>query len=106
EDGASVREQHLTETLGPLLRDAATLVQAGIGTPAIGAHGWHHSLEQAGQAIDLGQRLRPERRLHFYSSVALDATVIASPAMAASLQELVDRLAAEPQLLETLQAYF
>ncbi len=106
DEASSAREHRLADTLASLLRDAALPVQIGIGAPASGARGWHHSLEQAAQAVDLGQRLRPERRLHFYSSVALDATVTASPEMVASLQELIDRLAAEPQLLETLQAYF
>lgn len=106
DEASSAREQRLAETLAPLLRHPVLPLQAGVGHPGLGAPGWHHSLAQALSAIDLGQRLRPQRALHFYSAIALDATVQASPDMAASLQELVDRLATEPQLLETLQAYF
>jgi hypothetical protein len=98
------REQRLAHTLAPL--GELFVAQAGIGQTACGAAGWHRSLDQAVQAVELGPRLRPGRRLHFYSAVALDATVRASPEMAASLDELLERLSPEPQLLDTLVVYF
>ncbi len=106
DEPSPLREQRLADTLAPLLRGGNLPVHAGVGQPAVGAPGWHRSLGQAEQAIELGRKLGSERRLHFYSSVALDATVRDSPELAASLQEMLDRLAGEPQLLDTLEMYF
>jgi sugar diacid utilization regulator len=100
----AARERRLADTLGPLFGADATL--AGVGEPAVGAAGWHRSLDQAVQAVALGRRLRPAAWLHFYSAVALDDTVRASPEMAASLDALLERLSPEPMLLHTLAMYF
>lgn len=79
---------------------------AGTGLPDSGPAGWRRSVDQAVRAIDLGRRLSPSRRVFRYIDVSLDDAILGDEATARFVQGLLERLAVETQLLETLETYF
>lgn len=98
-------ERRIAEAAGALEK-AIEQSPVGIGLPNTGPQGWRRSADQAIRAIDLGARLKPRRALFRYVDVCLDDAVLGDEATAQFLQGLVERLALEPHLLETLEAYF
>lgn len=98
-------EQVLTRRAASLLESSPGTSAVGIGLPDQGPAGWRASGEQAMQAIEIGSRLHPEQSVHCYSDVALEHCVMDSPALKRLLHHRLERLSAEPSLLETLQAW-
>lgn len=82
------------------------IVVVGIGLPDSGARGWRRSSEQALRALDLGLRIEPTRRVQRYVEVALDDALNSTDNLVRYFESLMDRLAPEPHLLRTLQAFF
>lgn len=78
----------------------------GMGLAGTGAQGWRLSAEQALRALDIGQRLATRGRLFRYSDYVLDDTALQSRNVAAYLEGLLELIAPEPHLLETLDCYF
>lgn len=76
---------------------------AGIGLPGIGAKGWWTSLGQAFKAI--GHGLDGGMQTTRYSSILLDEAIANSDSTRHFLDAILERLAVEPHLLETLRAY-
>ena len=103
---ADARERRLGERARQLLRDFPQAEAAGLGLPGAGAAGWRTSAEQAMGAIDLGRRLHKGDESFRYSDFALDTLMRQSPEMSGLCGEMIACIAAEPQLLETLEAYF
>ncbi len=77
----------------------------GIGLPGAGAVGWGVSVEQAMKALQQPAG-RGDTRIHRYSDIVLDDAVGRSDNAARFFDSLVECLAQEPNLLETLAAYF
>lgn len=96
----------LAEQAAKILKPRSGAELLGIGLPDSGAHGWRRSADQALKAIELGTRLQPERALHRYLDVAFDDLLSGSDGIAGHLEHFMDRLALEPELLQTLHAYF
>jgi carbohydrate diacid regulator len=103
---ADERERRLQTQLQKLLKRCSLVKLGGIGTASVGAKGWRSSAEQAVSAIGLGLRLHPGEHVHRYSDFAFDTLVRQSREMSILCEELVERVAAEPVLLQTLEAYF
>jgi len=98
-------EQVLTRQAQALQKATAGIRAIGIGLPDTGPAGWRSSGEQALQAIEIGGRLNPDQPAYCYSDVALEHCVMDSPALKRLLHHRLERLSAEPNLLETLQAW-
>jgi len=103
---ADARERRLGERARSLLREFPQAEAAGLGLPGAGAAGWRTSAEHAMGAIDLGRRLHKGGANFRYSDFALDTLMRQSPEMSGLCGEMIACIAAEPQLLETLEAYF
>jgi len=104
---ADTRERRLGERARRLLRDFPEAQAVGRGLPGAGPAGWRTSAEQAMEAIDLGRRLRHKGEASFrYSDFALDTLMRQSSEMSGLCGEMIACIAAEPHLLETLEAYF
>jgi len=106
EESADTRERRLIDGARRAMRLCAAVEAAGLGLPAVGAAGWRGSAEQALAAIDMGQRLRRGDACFRYSEFALDTLMRQSTEMSALCGEMIAAIAAEPPLLETLEAYF
>lgn len=99
-------ERQLAEQAAALVALRLGIAQVGIGLPDAGARGWQLSAEQALKAIEVGNRLAPGGDVHRYSDFALDDVLAGTRSVARFLEAMLDRLAAEPNLMETLEAYF
>lgn len=102
----SEAERRYAELCENLPTQAADLIAVGIGLPDSGARGWRRSADQALRALDLGLRIAPERCIQRYLELALDDALNGSENVVRFFDGLMDRLAPEPQLLKTLQAFF
>ncbi|MDP3859238.1 MAG: helix-turn-helix domain-containing protein [Stagnimonas sp.] len=98
-------EQVLTRQAQALQKATAGIRAIGIGLPDTGPAGWRSSGEQALQAVEIGGRLSPDQSVYCYSDIALEHCVMDSPALKRLLHHRLERLSAEPNLLETLQAW-
>jgi sugar diacid utilization regulator len=105
-ESADARERRLGERVRQLLRQCPAVEAAGLGLPGAGAPGWRSSAEQSMAAIDFGRRLSKGNASFRYSDFALDTLMRQSSEMSALCGEMLASLAAEPPLLETLEAYF
>lgn len=103
---ASEAERRLAALAETLPLAAQDIIAVGIGLPDSGARGWRRSAEQALRALDLGLRLEPTRAVHRYLEVALDDALSSSDNVVRFFESLMERLAPEPHLLKTLQAFF
>ncbi len=82
------------------------ITAVGIGLPDTGARGWRRSSEQALRALDIGSRIEPARAVQRYVEVALDDALNGSENAVRFFDSYMERLAPEPHLLRTLQAFF
>lgn len=105
-ESADARERGLTERVKQVLRLCSEVEAAGVGLPGAGVAGWRSSAEQAMAAIDLGRRIHKGSLSFRYSEFALDTLMRESSEVSALCGEMIACLAAEPTLLETLEAYF
>ncbi|MFJ1211667.1 PucR family transcriptional regulator [Burkholderia pyrrocinia] len=78
----------------------------GIGLPGEGAPGWSMSADEASRALSFGRGRDDQTRVRLYSAIALEEGIRGSRRVLSYLVSLVEQLANEPYLLETLQTYF
>lgn len=98
-------EARVSERAARLINKSQGVVAAGLGLADSGPRGLRASAEQALRAVEVGAN--PGGPAAFrYSDVALDDAVMNYGNVAKSFLALLEPLAAEPQLLETLQALF
>lgn len=97
-------EQRLAGDAGAVLESCPAVTAIGIGLPAVGARGWRASADQALKAQEYGAG-QGEAVLR-YSDIALNDAVAGADNVTRYFDALVERLAQEPQLLGTLEAYF
>ena len=100
------QELHLAQQAARLTGAKLGVAAVGIGLPAAGPGGWRESAEQALQALELGRSLGLPEPVQRYAGLALDDAVRGSRGVTRYLASLLERLAAEPALLETLEAFF
>lgn len=82
------------------------ILAVGLGFPETGPLGWRRSAEQSIKAIELGSRVGAAATVFRYADIALEDLVSGSESFARHCEQLMGRLAMEPELLDTLTAYF
>ena len=82
------------------------ITAVGMGLPDTGARGWRRSADQSLRALDIGLRIDPARPLLRYLEVALDDALASTDNVVRFFESLIERLAPDPHLLKTLQAFF
>lgn len=97
------RERRLA---GQLAQLPAPRAPVGVGLAGMGPQGWRLSAEQALRALDIGRRLAAPAAVFRYSDYVLDDTALQSRNVAGYLESLLELIAPEPHLLETLDCYF
>jgi len=105
-ENAIRHERRLAAQLAQLPALRPRTQPVGLGLAGTGARGWHLSAEQALRALDIGRRLATRGRLFRYSDYVLDDTALQSRNVAGYLEGLLELIAPEPHLLETLDRYF
>jgi carbohydrate diacid regulator len=78
----------------------------GVGLMGEGAAGWAMSAEEASRALSLGRGQGGEERVWLYSKIVLEESLRGTKHALRYLVSLVEQLASEPELLETLKTYF
>ena len=78
----------------------------GVGLMGEGAAGWAMSAEEASRALSLGRGEGGEERVWLYSKIVLEESLRGTKHALRYLVSLVEQLASEPELLETLKTYF
>ncbi|MGU7772922.1 PucR family transcriptional regulator [Burkholderia sp. MR1-5-21] len=78
----------------------------GVGLPGEGASGWAMSADEAGRALCFGRRRAEQDRVRLYSEIAVEESIRGTKRALGYLVSLVEQLAGEPDLLETLRTYF
>jgi carbohydrate diacid regulator len=78
----------------------------GVGLMGEGAAGWAMSAEEASRALSLGRAQGGEESVWLYSKIVLEESVRGTKNALRYLVSLVEQLASEPELLETLKTYF
>ena len=104
-----LQEQHMARQAAGLIGGKLDITAVGVGLPGTGPGGWRDSAEQALQALEVGRGLDAAATgdaVHRYTELALDDAVRGSRGVTRYLASLLERLAAEPALLETLEAFF
>lgn len=96
-------DQQLAQAAAALVEAGHGLRAVGIGLPGVAAQGWRVSMEQGFRALGSGGA--PERRVHRFSQIVLDDAVSVSENVSGFMGAMMETLAAETALLETLRAY-
>lgn len=96
----------LTETARRLTAQQTVIEGIGIGLPASGPQGWADSAGQAIKAAVTGSRMQSETRVHAYADFVLEDAVTSTPASQRYFEAMIEQLATEPVLLETLRVFF
>jgi sugar diacid utilization regulator len=109
----SVRGDSILITDGLMRTRAQTLIKSipeigrvGLGLANSGATGWAASMEEGFKALDSGYPTRECDTCFMYSDVAVYESVLKSDNALRYLDSIIERLAHEPYLLQTLAAYF
>ncbi|MEX3985497.1 PucR family transcriptional regulator [Paraburkholderia sp. EG287A] len=89
------------------ITDAFPQIKAiGIGLPGEGAAGWAMSADEASKALRFDRRRDDKDRVRLYSEIAVEESIRGTDRALGYLVSLVEQLASEPDLLETLRTYF
>ncbi len=105
-EASATGEGLVLEHAARAIQSCDDIVAIGLGLPETGALGWRRSADQSIKAIELGTRVGLPGAVFRYADVALEDLVSGSDSFARHCEHLMGRLAAEPELLETLAAYF
>lgn len=99
-------ERTVKEDVERLLALTAMAEAAGIGATVSGREGWRASSRQAIRAMEIGATITNGPSVHRYFDLALYDVAARTPELADLLRSIHERLAAESELLATLEAYF
>lgn len=78
----------------------------GVGLPGDGAPGWAISANEASRALSFGREHPGDERVRLYSEIAVEESIRGTKRALTYLTSLIDPLAGEPDLLETLRTFF
>ena len=98
-------DRKLAVQAAAVLRAVPDLIAAGVGLPGSGPHGWRVAAEQAMRALEM-QAPTDAHTVSCYSELVLIDGAASSENARRFFESITDRLALEPNLLETLQTYF
>ena len=102
-------DRKLAVQAAAILRVAPDLVAAGVGLPGSGPHGWRIAAEQAMRALKMQAECKAPNdgnAVSCYSQLVLIDGATSSENARRFFESITDRLALEPNLIETLQTYF
>lgn len=99
-------ESLMLERATQAMRSCPDIIAIGLGLPETGPLGWRRSADQSIKAIELGTRMGVQGTGFRYADIALEDLVSGSESFARYCENLMGRLAIEPELLETLGVYF
>jgi carbohydrate diacid regulator len=103
-------DRKLASQAASVLRATPDLLAAGIGLPGLGPQGWRVAAEQATRALEMQGEKRPTTNepplVALYSQVMLVDSATSTENARRFFESIADRLALEPNLLETLRTYF
>jgi sugar diacid utilization regulator len=102
--GASVRQ--VATLIAPVADTLPEVTAIGVGLPGVGAPGWARSADEARRALGFGHSQDSQDCIRLYSDIALEESVRGTGRALSYLVSLVEQLAGEPDLLETLRVYF
>jgi sugar diacid utilization regulator len=97
-------DRRLADKSAELVAQGQTAIAAGVGLPGSGARGWRLSMDQAFRALESASA-GARAHAHRYSEILFDDVASSSENVQRFLDAMVERLSAEPQLLETLETY-
>jgi len=96
-------DRRLADQAGELMARSQTVIGAGVGLPGSGARGWWLSQQQAFRALESAGGVRSAAQR--YSEILFADVASTSDNVQRYLDAMIERLSAEPHLLETLQVY-
>ena len=99
-------DRRIGEGAALLAKEVPEIRYMGIGLMNQGPAGWAMSVDEAGKALEFGQRTHSPKVVPSYSDISVNESVRRTDNVLRYLNSLLERLAAEPELLETLQTYF
>lgn len=99
-------ERKLAQQAELMVKAGQGITAVGLGLPDSGPRGWRRSADQALKALEIGIRVEPARAVHRYIDFAFDDVLTYSENVVRFFEALIERLAIEPHLLKTLQAFF
>jgi carbohydrate diacid regulator len=105
-DTVLAADRRIMDSIGSLIKAAPEVLGVGIGLMNQGATGWALSVDEAFKALDSAARSSSGKPIHLYSDIAVNESVRRTDNVLRYLDSLLERLAAEPELLTTLQTYF
>lgn len=99
-------ERRLCAQARRLVEGGGHVRRAGVGLPGSGPAGWKQSADQSLRAMEIGARLEEGVQVNAYTDIALDDAISGAENVLRYFEAMIEPLAAEPQLLETLETYF
>ena len=102
----SAEESLMMERATKAPQSCPDIIAIGLGLPETGPLGWRRSADQSIKAIELGTRIGTQCSVFRYADIALEDLVLGSQSFARHCENLMSRLTNEPELFETLGAYF
>ena len=105
-DLMGVSDLHVGKQIVSIAETMPEIKAIGIGLTGEGAAGWAMSAEEAIRALSCERGRGGEERVRFYSEIVVEESVRGKKNALRYLVSLVEQLASEPELLETLETYF
>ena len=105
-DLIGVSDLQVGKQIAALAETIPEIKAIGVGLMGEGAAGWAMSAEEASRALSLGRAQGGEASVWLYSKIVLEESVRGTKNALRYLVSLVEQLASEPELLETLKTYF
>lgn len=105
-DSVVAADRRIADCSQGLLKAIPEITSLGVGLMNEGSSGWATSVDEAFKALEFGARGNSRSKVHLYSDIAVDEGARRTDNVLRYLNSLLERLSAEPELLETLQVYF
>lgn len=105
-DTVVAADRRIAEASQGLLKSIPEITAVGIGLMNEGPAGWGMSVDEAFKALEFGARGKTQAKVHLYSDIAINESARRTDNVLRYLNSVLERLAGEPELLETLQTYF
>ncbi|WP_236027197.1 MULTISPECIES: PucR family transcriptional regulator [Burkholderia] len=105
-DAAGTNDAQMVKQIASIADTLPEVTAIGVGLPGEGASGWAQSANEASRALGFGRHHLDDERVRLYAEIAVEESLRGTQRALSYLTSLIERLAIEPELLETLQTYF
>ncbi|WP_232064325.1 PucR family transcriptional regulator [Paraburkholderia dioscoreae] len=105
-DLMSINDRQVGKQIASIAETLPEIRAIGVGLMGEGAAGWATSADEASRALGFGRARSGEERVRLYSEIVVEESVRGAKNALRYLVSLVEQLASEPDLLETLGTYF